>query len=75
LVKLIHISVETEYVLVAGIIVSQSAKIFNLGGRDHARSIRQHNGVSRGDNRLVVVESSAKCSDEDEARGHGERTV
>jgi hypothetical protein len=69
-VKSIHIAVETENVLVAGIIVSQPAKIFNLGGRDHTRSIRQHNGVSRGDNRHVVVESGAKRSDEDEARDH-----
>jgi hypothetical protein len=77
LVKPIHISVETEYayVLVAGIIVSQAANILNLGGRDHARSIRQHTGVSREDKRHVVAENSAKCSDEDEACDHGERTV
>jgi hypothetical protein len=75
LVKSINIAVETENALVVGIIVPQPAKIFNLGGRDHTRSIRQHNGVSRGDNRHVVVESGAKRSDEDEARNHGERTV
>jgi hypothetical protein len=43
LVKLIHISVETEYVIVAGIIVSQSAKILNLGGSE-AETTRGRSG-------------------------------
>ena len=75
LAKPIHIAVETEDVLLAGIVVSQLAKLLNLGGRDHTRLIRQGDGVSRGDNRHVVVESGTKRGHEDEARDHGERTV
>jgi hypothetical protein len=39
LVKQIYISIEAEHVFMARIVVPQSAKIFNIGGRDHASLI------------------------------------